>query len=261
MPRSSVSGFTLVEMVVTVAILGVVGAAIAVFMKPAIDSYFDTNRRAIMTEGADVVARRIERELKNALPNSIVNPAGSCLLFIPTIGGGRYRVQRTAAGMGDILDFTIADGSFDVIAGDGLPPAPGAQVVIYNTGTEGADAYGGTNRATVADTSTAARIDLVSATQFPFASPGNRFHLVANRTDHYACLAGRLYRFAVAGIPSSRPTSCPAIPADAAVFADGVNTCAFTYNPGDGLVSLALGLSAEGETLMLQHDIHVDNSP
>jgi MSHA biogenesis protein MshO len=133
--------------------------------------------------------------------------------------------------------------------------------VVYNTGEGSTDVYAGTNHASVAATSSAGNIVLTGATKFPAPSPGNRFHLVANRTDVFACADGKLYRFSTTGIPSSRPGNCPAIPADAPVFADGVSTCSFVYQAADGLVLLALGLTAEGETLTLQHEIHVDNHP
>lgn len=261
MPRSAVRGFSLIEMVVTITIMGIVGASIAVFMKPAIDTYFEANRRAMMVEGADVVVRRIERELQAALPNSLVNPDPACLLFIPVIGGGRYRAQTSDTNLGDPLDFTVADAGFEVLAGAGLPPPEGALVVIFNTGEGATDVYAGGNRAAVTAASSASYIQLVSPVKFPAASPAQRFQLIAPRLDVYACGAGKLYRFATAALPAGRPVSCPAIPADAAVFADGATTCGFVYSAPDGLVLISLGLTSEGETLRLQHEVHVSNHP
>lgn len=261
MLRPRLRGFTLIEMVTSIVIIGVIGASIAVFMKPALDSYFETNRRAIMAEGADVVARRIDRELKSALPNSIVSPTTSCVLFVPAVGGGRYRVEKNDAGLGDPLEFNKSDNSFDVLAHDGQPPSPNVQVVIYNTGLGALDVYAGENRAALTSQSTANWIRLDKSTKFPVPSPGSYFHLVPDRLDVFACAGTRLHRFSVAGIPASRPVACPAIPADAPVFADGVAACAFTYRSADGLILFTLGLASGGETLMQQNEIHVDNTP
>jgi MSHA biogenesis protein MshO len=261
MLRPHLKGFTLIEMTMTIVIIGVIGASIAVFMKPAIDTYFETNRRAIMTEGADVVVRRIERELKAALPNSIVSPAAGCVLFVPAVGGGRYRVDERDDGTGDLPVFNKKDASFDVLAHDGLSPAAGMQVVIYNTGLGETDVYGGSNRAAITSQSTTSWIRLDTSTKFPVPSPGNYFHLIANRLDVFACAGNQLYRFTLAGVPTAKPIACPAIPADAPVFAEGVSACSFVYRSGDGLVLFALGLTRDGETLMLQNEIHIDNIP
>jgi len=60
-------GFTLVELVMVVAIAGIIAAAIAVFFRPAVDSYFDTRRRAELSGMADTALRRVGREVRPRL--------------------------------------------------------------------------------------------------------------------------------------------------------------------------------------------------
>lgn len=70
-PRHTQSGFTLVELIMVIVIMGVVGATVAVFMKSPIDAYFDTARRAGIADVADTTVRRMARDIRKALPNSI----------------------------------------------------------------------------------------------------------------------------------------------------------------------------------------------
>jgi len=88
-------GFTLVELVMVIVILGIVGGMVAVFMRAPIEAYFDSGRRAALTDVADTAVRRMSRDLRKALPNSIrtstVNGSDTCLEFIPTRTGARYR--------------------------------------------------------------------------------------------------------------------------------------------------------------------------
>ena len=53
-------GFTLVEAVMVIALTGIVAAIVAVFIRQPVQGYFDTVRRAELTDVADTAARRIE---------------------------------------------------------------------------------------------------------------------------------------------------------------------------------------------------------
>lgn len=85
-------GFTLMEAILVIAITGIVAGMVAVFIPAPIDGYVDTVRRAEMADTADTALRRIGRDIRLALPNSLrVGGGGSFVEFIPVITGGRYR--------------------------------------------------------------------------------------------------------------------------------------------------------------------------
>lgn len=269
-------GFTLVEAVMVIAITGIVAAMVAIFIRTPVQGYFDLERRAEITDSADTALRRIGRDLRLALPNSVRAVAASplCLEYLPTLSGGRYRAEVPGA----VLDFSTTTTTFDVLGPLNPVPAAGDQLVVYNLGIPGADAYSGVNRATIS-AATANSITLNPAMQFPFASPGNRFQVIpaAEQAVFYVCTNsgsgidtagngnGALYRLSHYGINAAAPGACPAIPAGTPVLAQNVSACSFTYDPlvnqRIGLVSMQIAITKNNETATLYHEVHVSNVP
>jgi len=269
------AGFTLVEMVVTLVITGILGGIVAVFITRPIEGYVATVRRADLTDAADGALRRMTRDVRTALPNSLRSTTGGsnlCFEFLPTVGGGRYRAAQSDTGTGDILSFAAADISFDVLAGSNLPAFAAAGVhhaVLYNLGIPGADAYNAANlnRAAIRNTSTAANIILTAANQFPFESPGKRFHVIPDFSVVYNCVGGNLER-STRAIPAvgalGQLAACPVV-GSGAILVNNVSACNFTYTPAssarNGLLSMTLELSQAGETVRLYQEVQVSNVP
>lgn len=273
-----VGGFTLVEMVVVIAIAGIVAAMVAVFIRAPVQAYIDTERRGRLTEAADTALRRVARDIRTALPNSVrvnTNAAGDTFLeFIPTIGGGRYRTFPSAAGTGNALDFSAADTTFDVT---GPVPAysAGDSVVVFNLGPgSAADAYAGNNRATVSSangnaglfsTDGAPHTVTFGAMMFPQPSPAARFQMVQSPVTYRCNLAtGQMLRYRNYGWSAAQ--QLPPAGATVDVLVDGVSNCTIAYDPvvtrtRTGLVTLWLVLSEAGESVQLVHQMHVQNMP
>ena len=86
-------GFTLVEMVIAIVLLGIVAAITATFIVRPVEGYRDLARRTALVDAAESALRRMQRDIRTALPNSvrITNTAsGFALELIPVIDGGRY---------------------------------------------------------------------------------------------------------------------------------------------------------------------------
>jgi MSHA biogenesis protein MshO len=264
-------GFTLIEFVIVIVITGVMAAAIAVFMRAPVQSYFDTTRRADLADQADNALRRIGRDLRLALPNSVrVMTSGTNISveFLITRSGGRYRSELTGTGTGNILDFSSGtDNSFDVL-GPAVQVVAGDQIVIYNLGIDGADAYE-TSTVRRAFSGAAGNLSNISFTStgspFPFSSPDNRFFIIAGSPVSYNCnlTTGLLTRHS--GYAISTTQLAPAT-ASGDTIASGATACTFTYDSSlisqrVGLVTLILTLSQSGENVRLYHAIHVNNAP
>ncbi|MDP1665301.1 MAG: type II secretion system protein [Methylobacter sp.] len=266
--QNRMQGFTLIELLMVIVITGILAPVIATFIKQPVDAYFNSVRRAALTDEADTAIRRMARDIHKALPNSIRNPDNNCIEFIPTKTGGRYR----ASGNGDFLDFTALDTSFDMFGLNIALPADqkiaaGDMIAVYNLGMTGANAYNAENTATVAsvgdgDLPGEAKITFTASKQFPLASSSHRFHVIpANeKIVSFVCSGGELYRTS----NYAYTDSCSTI--GGALLAQHVTSCTFAYNNFDmqrnGLVRMTITLTDDsGESVSLYHEAHVDNSP
>jgi MSHA biogenesis protein MshO len=265
-------------MIVAIAITGIVASVVAVFIKRPVEGYVDAARRAELTDIADIALRRMTRDIRTALPNSIrVRESGGVhyLEYLQTTGGGRYRAEPDGGGGGDPLDFTATDSSFDVI-GTG-PVFTGRHVVIYNLSADEPDppcaggaastannAYVGDNRAL--GNGSVSAVTLGAPFQFPLASPGRRFHVVEYAVT-YACnpATGELRRHWNYGINQCQSPLPPA-GGSSALLASSVTSCSFSYTTGGatgrmGVVALTLQIEQAGEKVRLFQQAHVSNVP
>ncbi|MCK9284935.1 MAG: type II secretion system GspH family protein [Rhodocyclaceae bacterium] len=289
-------GFTLVEMIAVMVIIGIIAAAVGVFIARPVAGYVDAVRRAALSDLADTALRRIGRDVRLAVPNSVRVSGNTFLEYIPTRDGVRYRAEADAGGGGDILDFTLSatESTFDIFPVSAVAATAGDFMAVFNTGqcdpagcaaactlSGGANAYQGCNRRVLSAVSATAIGFSATALPLPFDSPGHRVNFVPSSGPvSYACEGvgtvggngtGTLRRYTgyATGSGGWNAAAQPTPPfgggATSALLADSVSACAFTYLPGvtqtSGLVTLSLTLTRVSESVTLYYEIHVDNQP
>lgn len=293
-PRRRSSGFTLAEAVIVIVITGIISAIVAVFIVKPVEGYVQAVERAEATDVADTAMRRIARDVRLALPNSIrVSADQRSLELLLTKTGGRYLAEEDMQPAGNVLRFesgtcaTVpANCLFDVVGK--LPSGSqaitaGDQIVVYNLGPNfaafGADAYAGGNRATVSGVNSGTgTISLASnpfATQNPaMKSPSMRFQVVTTPVT-YHCDVGaggntrlvRYWDYAISGVQMSPADLAAAAGVSSAWLASGVQDCFFDYqslaNINSGLIGIRITMAPTSNSgpVELVHQVHVDNTP
>jgi len=262
-----IKGFSLIELIMVIVIVGILSTMTTSIITLPVKSYIDLERRTTLVDSAEITLRRMQRDIRRALPNSIrVTNSGSVIEMLHATDGGRYRAKLASDGSGNILDFISADASFDVLGA--LSSIPSGELVVYNLGSSSVDAYTGSNRATIDNTSTVDSIVLTSAKLFPFQSPQQRFFIVDTPIT-YSCANGELRRYdnsidSLYNITSLAPdlTSLSyKMQAKATLLSCNFSSSAGTTSRA-GLVTLEITLTDEaGESAKLIHQVHVDNVP
>jgi len=283
-------GFTLVEMIIVIVITGIIGGMVAMFIRAPVQGYMDSARRAEMSDIADTALRRLARDLRTAVPNSVrlPTPAGSTYIeFMPTKDGGRYRVNASGGtgscgAAGDDLDFTAVDTCFEIV-GQPITFVAGDQIVIGSTQSDGNPPYqlvtaaSGVRRAVAAAGvgTNLTFVKMTSTVKLPDSSEldGHRFEVVPNDqlAVTYACTTGvsggdgtgTLTRYWAYGFNAAQ-VSPGSLGGSSAVLADKVESCNFVYdtsNQRNSLVAVTLKITRGGESVNLYHEIHVNNIP
>lgn len=294
-------GFTLVEAVVVMVVTGILAGIMVLYIRRPVQAYTDAAARADLSDAADLALRRMARELRTALPNSLrltVSGGVWWLEFIPTISGGKYLAIEDNTPNGTPLSFTSQFAApFNVIgpmpdpALTVAPTGPNNYIVIYNLGPGflGADAYARSNLARVTGIDNLNRtisyeryldgdafgngLNPFSAQAIPNASPDQRFQVVTEpvtfRCQGLANGRGTLTRSVAANFLAAQPTPGAAV---GNLMADNVVACNFSIGTSGSQQSALVGLSialgrpnpdggAATETVTLTHQIHVDNTP
>jgi MSHA biogenesis protein MshO len=294
-------GFTLIELILVIVIGSVLAVTLTVFVVPAIESYLASRARAELADQADTALRRVLRDVRAAVPNSIRTPGSQCFELVPTSAGGRLRIgpdtvndaspactpaadcNAAAPACGAVLDVTRATSVVDLLSGPSTNPVVGDQLVVGNQNAN--DVYAGTNRARITGVCTPnavfGRLRLaIASTQFPLGFSSGRFTTVpgGQAPVFYVCSGadgtldadgngkGKLVRLAGYGFNAAYPTACPAA-GSGAVVATRIRSCTFAYDPNQGgtqqsgFLWMQLDLTRRGETVSLAAGAHVVNTP
>lgn len=290
------AGFSLVEMVIVILIAGILAGIVAVFLVRPIEGYRDLSRRAALVDAAENALRRMERDIRIALPNSVritnLGGGGFALETLPTLDGALYR-KRGGDGSGgnNRLNAGNNDDQFDIhkyFRHITVPSSSTAhRLVVDNLGTNVSEdnAYFATGSPAVItplgttisyDTSginNAHHVTMTPQHQFRGDSPRQRLYIVETPVT-YLCspnatdpALGTLIRYESYPITAAQPTDPGAAPlatATSALVAGRVSVCSANTTDTDvrnrGLATLVLSVEEEGEPVRLVHQVQLDNS-
>lgn len=273
-------GFTLIEMVIAIVLLGIVASLVSVFLGNTLESYTALARRDKLQSSLRMAVERISRELRYALPNSVCtdngsgcNNLGNIVYFIRTVDAGEYQTRTgnyiSGQARAPLPVFPASAGNFDVLSGSNINAAVGQWVVVYNT--DNTDIYSsGSHRRQISSIGSkdtngvppddVSVIQFGSAVSFPTGSPSHRFQIIENNVVLFYLQGTNLYR-----ARSSFASPATATVGTEKLLLRDVSACTFTYVPGSllrsGLLRIDIRVNNGRESLQMIREVHIHNAP
>ena len=65
------SGFTMIELIIVIALTGILAVAIAKLIRVPINAYDSQAKRAALADEAHTVIKKMKRDIQGSLPNSV----------------------------------------------------------------------------------------------------------------------------------------------------------------------------------------------
>jgi MSHA biogenesis protein MshO len=285
--KAHTAGFTLIELIVTMTIIVIIVSFGAFIIAGPVSGFTDQVRRAELVDSAESSLRRIGRDVRRALPNSVritTNGSITALELLNVVEGVRYRAGPPPGDANARLIFNTADGAFNSIGLFSAITKPFSSMThylsVYNVGVAGADAYELGN--VITPPGTQINIDAAAEAgednvqldpwfQFAYPSPRQRIYLIDTPVSFLCDTAtGNLTRYAgyaIATNQADRDSAAELLAAGgvAALMSDNLTACTFTFTPGtaqrDGLVTMSLTVADAGESIVLLQQAHIDNVP
>jgi len=266
-PRMAVkqNGFTLIEMVVTIVIIGILGVGITNFVGRTTQGMIDIAERQQVATIGWIVSEKVSRELRLALPNSIrMNAANTCVEFVPTIAGSDYLSFSilTAVSSFETVPFpnyisTDVNTTYDRVA-----IYPNTITNLYSLPDPGTIS-GLMNQLSAGTTSGAITLELAASHQFMTDSPTNRLYIVQDPIM-YCFSSGFLYRYNEYGYHATLPTGTTL--KNQTVMGSRLNSGTFVYTAGallrSAIVTMNFNVAGiNGATQAINQEVQIRNVP
>ena len=277
--RTQHKGFTLIEMITVIVLLGIIAGILTPFISKAMQAYTHSKARASLVGKGRLALERLAREVHQAVPNSLsVLSGGTGIEFVRSRAGGRYvdrfddfgpefsRINRRFRKDANLTELYAVGTSLGFSAGDVLVignTSP-ADLQAGNTATALSSIVTTTAVGPGNDGTTNGQILNVAGQQFTVESPGQHFS-IADQTVEVGLSGSSLRWYTATGL-TNYDGAADWTGSDPALV-DGVTSLTFTYAAGNpqstGVLRADLQLTdaTTGQSIRLYREIQVRNTP
>ena len=159
--KSHQQGFTLVELVAVIVLLGVIGVGLVNFIASSVEAYREVTRRDEVAQVGRFAVERVSRELRSALPGS-VRASGNCIEFVPVQGASIYTDLP-------VFGFNAPADEFSVV--NFIRRGNISRAAVYTLTAD--EVYGGGNH--LVEVTPSLSTPAAGETNFDFINPSQRF--------------------------------------------------------------------------------------
>lgn len=285
--RKEQTGFTLMELIIVIIVMGVMSVGISSFITLGTQTYVNVTERDELLANARFAVERLNREVRNAVPNSmrvavdnVTTPTSQCLEFLPIVASTIYTdiavAPETAANSLSVIPFELENGDdYSCAANDLNNPCDDFVIVyplnyedIYQNHTDNSGKafeiknYSATN---------ASEIELKQTATFSEYSPTERAYIINSPISY--CIDGTantLTRYAHYGYKIAQalpPISSTTLKSDLMVnsLSFDENYLPFTVLPAslqrNAVVQIKLNFIRDDEQVVFDNAIHIINIP
>lgn len=255
-------GFTLVELVMVILLLGVMATFTSQFIGIGTQIYGDASRREQLMSDARFAMERLNRELRDAVPGSVrvedaaggLGEQGPCLRFWPIATAGRY-LETASSTVLRIVEPVTMPAKEDTAIIYPLPDTTSGSTITLDKGCVQGRC---TARVTAVGSPASGALSLTLAAAVTKDSPGQRIYF-ANQQVRY-CVVGTTLTRASAAIGTGALWSPPALMAEhirPASYYFYREPAAFSQSE----VGLRMELEQRGERVLFNHKLETLNVP
>ncbi len=233
-------GFSLIELIITIVLFGIVSYIGIGILQPVIEGYVDTKTKTLLFNEAQFFIERASIELRNAVPNTI--RVGNGYIQFGKFSQSAYYKQKTS----DNITYYSNLGHLSV--NDNLS--------IYNTNPS--DFY---EKSRIYEIASINSDNITLNKTLNPSSPYHRVYRILTPVTFYL-KGNKIYRSfdypiddTIYGIDKGKYY----------IIASYVKSLVFTYTPGNflhsGIVSIDLVMQKNGIELKYRHEVHIKNVP
>ena len=257
--RQRQAGFTIVELIVVMVVLAILSIGTVRFIGDATTGFVSASERAELAADVRLSIQRLNRELREALPNS-ARISGACLEFIPVVGATVY--QSAPVGYSSQTLTLVPFSTAGITASSRLAIAPGSNPYLLSSNSDISPTF--TLAAPNAQNEVIAT--LASPHNFPTNAPQRRVFAVAQPVS-FCISGGALWRYQNYGFQTTQPTAAglPTAMPNRSLLVERVDPSVtpFSIAPAtltrNAVVDVLLHFQRGEDTMEISHSIQMRN--